>query len=249
MVKLSEFLFIGHRGTRTNFDENTIEAFKIAIEFKANCIEFDVRMTKDEEIVIIHDPTLNRTTTGKGKLRDFKFEELINFKTKNHSQLIPKLSEVLKLLKGKTRFMIELKESDLVDSILKIVKDQNLLENCIFSGRNLQDLENIKTDNPNIKICYNITKGLGLTLKDYLKLGKKKKLESKPDFISLRSNLVSKEFIEVSHLNNIISLAWDFLSYSNPILQIKSLITEGIDGLLFDNHKNIPIIKGWIKFI
>ena len=65
----------------------------------------------------------------------------------------------------------------------------------------------------------------------------------KPDLISLRSNLVTKDFIEVCHKNNIKSLAWDFLSYRDARSHIKSLIAEGIDGILFDDHRNIAEIK------
>ena len=81
---ISNFLFIGHRGTRVDFDENTILAFKKAIEYKANYIEFDVRKTKDRKLVVLHDSTLNRTTDGSGLLKDFNYKEIRAFKTVKH---------------------------------------------------------------------------------------------------------------------------------------------------------------------
>lgn len=239
----SEFLFIGHRGTRTDFDENTITAFEKAIEFGANCIEFDVRETKDGKLIILHDPTLERTTKSSGLLRNLHLNEIKEIRTKINDNQIPSLSEVLKTLKGKIKFMIELKSDNIQDKVIKIVNEHKILEDCIFSGRNLQELDSLKKEYLNSRICYNITKGLGFTLNEFLNFRSLEKIPSKPDLISLRSNLISNEFIEICHKFNIKSLSWDFLSYKNPISQIKSLIDLGIDGILFDDHNNIDRIK------
>jgi glycerophosphoryl diester phosphodiesterase len=239
----SEFLFIGHRGTRTDYDENTIIAFEKAIEFGANCIEFDVRETKDGKLIILHDPTLDRTTESSGLLKDLYYDEIKELKTKIYRNTIPVLSEVLKALKGKIKFMIELKSVELYDKVLKIVNEHNLLKDTIFSGRDLKKLGDIKTVYKNNRICYNITKGLGFTIDDFLNFKSLEKNIIKLDLISLRSNLITKKFIEVCHKFKIKSLAWDFISYKNPIMQIKSLIDLGIDGILFDDHNNIGKIK------
>jgi glycerophosphoryl diester phosphodiesterase len=242
---ISDFLYIGHRGTRTIFDENTIKAFKIAKKFGANYIEFDVRETKDGKLIILHDATLDRTTTGSGRLKDFKYDNIIEYKTKNYHENIPLLSEVLNSLKGKINFIIELKDDNIKDGVLEIVKKHKIFEHCIFSGRNLQELGQIKNTYPNSKVCYNITKGLGFKIHDFLKFKNFKDLEIKPDLISLRSNLITKDFIEICQKENIKSLAWDFLSYTNPKFHIKSFINFGIDGILFDDHRNMAKIKSW----
>lgn len=242
-----EFLYIGHRGTRASFDENTIEAFKKAIEFGAGYIEFDVRRTKDKEIIIFHDSSLERTTNGTGLIKNFNYNEIKKYGTKNHNYAIPLLSEVLDELKGEVKFMIELKDDDLVDEILKIAKKYSVFEECIFSGRNLMDLQDIKKSYPKSRICYNITKGFGFKIDDFLRLGRLKQLEFIPNLISLRSDLISVEFIEICHDNNIKSLAWDFISYNDPLFNIKSLINLGINGILFDDYRNISKIKYWVN--
>jgi glycerophosphoryl diester phosphodiesterase len=241
----SDFLFIGHRGTRTIFDENTISAFENAIAFGANWIELDVQMCKDREIIVLHDSTLDRTTTGIGLIQNYNYNKIKPLRTKNHNQIIPLLSKVLKILKSKTRFIIEIKQDNISDDILKIVIAQKLLKDCILSSRNLQELQKIKLKYPNVKVCYNITKGIGLTLQKFLEVESLNKLKFKPDLINLKSNLITKEFIKICAMNHIKSLAWDFLSYQNPIIEIKSLIKAGIDGILFDDHRNIPEIRHW----
>lgn len=239
----SEFLYIGHRGTRTDFDENTIEAFKKAIEFGANYIELDVRKTKDNKLTILHDPSLDRTTTGSGLISNFTWAEIRNFKTKIKSKQIPLLSEVFDEFKGRIKYIIELKGQYVRDDVFNLVNVKGLLKECVFSGRRLNDLKEIKIKNSGVKICYNITKGETLKLNEFLQLGRQKKLSLDIDMISLRSNLITSEFINICHSHNILVLSWDFLKYKNPIDKIKSLIDDQIDGILFDNYKNISIIK------
>jgi glycerophosphoryl diester phosphodiesterase len=84
-----------HRGYSAKYPENTLSAFKNA---KADFIEFDVTLTKDEEIVIIHDNTIDRTTNGHGKVSDFTLKELKNF-TIYPDEKIPTLEEALILCK------------------------------------------------------------------------------------------------------------------------------------------------------
>ncbi|MFX0041413.1 MAG: glycerophosphodiester phosphodiesterase [Candidatus Hodarchaeota archaeon] len=243
----SEFLFIGHRGTRTDFDENTIIAFEKAIEYGANYIELDVRKTKDGQLIIIHDSTLDRTTNGTGRLDNYTYDELKTIKTKKSHKQIPLLSEVLERLNGKIQFMIELKEEHLYDKIIKLIKENELMEDYIISGRDIHILKLVKAKLPICRICYNITKAQEFKLDEFLKQGVQKRLIFKPDMISLRSSMVSSEFIDICHDNEILSLSWDFIASENPLKLIKSLINIGIDGILFDNYKNISKIKQWVK--
>lgn len=246
---ISNFLFIGHRGTRINIDENTIFAFNKAIECGANYVEFDIRKTKDGKLVILHDSTLDRTTNGSGLLHKFTFKEVQDFKTKFQQSDIPLLTEVFNVLKGKIKFMIELKETNVVDILARILRDYNLLEECIISSRILTELLEFKRISPESKICYNISKGQGLSFSKFMNLDKAETNKLKLDLISLHSNLISQEFIELCHKNEIRLISWNFLNYDNPLQKIKSLINLGVDGILFDNHKNIFEIKRWQNLI
>ena len=70
-------LIIAHRGDVTNAPENTISAFKSAVELGADGIELDVRLTKDEKLVVFHDRRLERTTTGAGAVNHFNRAEVV----------------------------------------------------------------------------------------------------------------------------------------------------------------------------
>jgi len=243
------FMYVGHRGTRSSFDENTILSFKKAIEYGANYIEFDVRKTKDNRLIVIHDATLDRTTNGSGSVRNLTYKEISNFRTNINLSPIPLLTDIFNELKGKTKFMIELKETNLLDEIVEIIMYNDLLADSIISGKYLADLLEFKKNFPQNKICYNITNGQGLSLTNFLNLSKDKREKYKIDIISLKSSLISKEFIETCQKSRIKSLSWDFLNYENPLNKIKSLISSGVNGILFDNYRNIRKILEWQKHL
>jgi glycerophosphoryl diester phosphodiesterase len=241
-----KFYFIGHRGTRADYDENSLIAFEKAIESGANFIEFDLRKSKDDEIIVIHDSSINRTTNGTGKLKKLSLTEIKKYEMIINKGQIPLLSEVLDAFKNKIKFMVELKEENISFQVLNLINSRDLIKDCVFSGRSIKELEVIKAEYPQSKTCYNITKGRGLSLSKFLMQGMKEKLPYKIDMISLRSSMITPNFIKVCQKNHIKILSWDFLSYENPLNKIKSVINMGIDGILFDNYKNISIIREWI---
>jgi glycerophosphoryl diester phosphodiesterase len=67
---------IGHRGYRTKYPENTLSSFAAAIAAGADMIELDVTLSRDRKLVVIHDDTLNRTTSGFGPVHDMNLQEL-----------------------------------------------------------------------------------------------------------------------------------------------------------------------------
>jgi glycerophosphoryl diester phosphodiesterase len=69
-------LIYAHRGASAHAPENTISAFLLAIEHGADGIEFDVKVTRDGRVIVLHDQTLQRTTTGSGDLKSFTYDEL-----------------------------------------------------------------------------------------------------------------------------------------------------------------------------
>jgi len=243
-----KFYFIGHRGTRVDYDENTLIAFEKAFEFGANYIEFDVRKNRGGKLFVIHDNSIDRTTHGTGLLKELSLHEMRNYKTKNNRQNISQLSEVLTVFQNKIKFMIELKEKNLRTDVLNLVSKRISIKDCIFSGRSIKELELIKAEHPETKVCYNITKGKDLTLSEFLVFEHKKPFPFKIDMISLRSSMITPEFITTCQKNHIKALSWDFLGYENPINKIQSLINMGIDGILFDNYKNISKIKKWFNY-
>jgi len=237
-------LFIGHRGTLVDYDENTLEAFEIAIKSGANCIELDVRRTKDRKLIVFHDNTLTRTTNGKGVLINLTYNDVKNLKTKKRNQNIPLLEESMDYITDKTQAIIHLKDEGIEKEFFDLINKRGVLKNCIVSGRDINKLKRYKKTFKPIRTCFNMTKGRGLNLKEFIEKGHRKKLKNFPDMINIRSDLISNQFLEVCHVNDIKSLAWGFIGYEQPLQVINSLINNQIDGILFDDYHNLKIIRG-----
>ena len=93
-----------HRGASAYAPENTLEAFQLAVDQKADGVELDVQMTKDGKLVVIHDGTIDRTSDGHGRVMDHTLSELKKMKfNRTHPEYadatIPTLAEVYELLK------------------------------------------------------------------------------------------------------------------------------------------------------
>jgi glycerophosphoryl diester phosphodiesterase len=129
-----------HRGASGSAPENTLAAFELALEQGADGIELDVTLSNDGQIVVIHDDTVDRTTTGKGSVRDLTLAELQSFDA-GQGQHIPTLEEVLKALGGKLLINIELKGTmniynPLPAKTAKLVNDYGLIGSVLISSFN-----------------------------------------------------------------------------------------------------------------
>ncbi len=110
-------LIIAHRGDSAHRPENTLASFASALEEGAEFVEFDVQLTRDLQVVVLHDPTVDRTTTGRGKVGALTLREVQalsagypeRFGTAYETERIPTLAEALAFLKGRARVMLEIK--------------------------------------------------------------------------------------------------------------------------------------------
>jgi glycerophosphoryl diester phosphodiesterase len=136
-------LRIGHRGAKAYEPENTLLSFQKALEMGVDAIELDVRKTKDNQLVVIHDADIKRTTNGKGKVNELTLEEIKEFSTEKN-QKIPVLNEALDFLDKKTKIIIELKEPDTEQQVLAAIHQKNLQNNVIIVSFNEETLKNVK---------------------------------------------------------------------------------------------------------
>ena len=160
-------LVIAHRGLSALAPENTLSAFKKAIEADSDMIELDIRFSKDHEVVIIHDDKLERTTTGRGKVGDYDLKELKNldagswFGAEFAGESIPTLSELLRLACGKVLLNIEIKKgrsapfpiTDLSEEALALVQQAGMIDQVLFSSFHPPALEIIREKKTSARIA------------------------------------------------------------------------------------------------
>ena len=118
-----------HRGLHSkdkSIPENSISAFKLAVE-KGYGIELDVILSKDGEVMVFHDDTLNRVCGISGKFEDYTLYELREMKLCNSNEKIPMLHEVLEIVNGKVPIIIEIKSGnrnkELCEKVLKCIRE------------------------------------------------------------------------------------------------------------------------------
>lgn len=139
---------VAHRGFCQQYPENTMLAFRRAVEIDCDGIELDVQLTSDGEAVIIHDETINRTTNGEGLVRDMTLAELRTFNAHGEFagmfdfQPIPTLREYLSYMADKRLFTnLELKNSifdypQLEEKVVWLIREYRLENRCSFSSFN-----------------------------------------------------------------------------------------------------------------
>lgn len=110
-------LIYGHRGAAGEAPENTLGGFRHAWERGARCLELDVRLSADEELVVVHDPKVDRTTNGRGAVSAFTSEELARLDARRKGppwpqpEGIPRLAEVLRALPRTESWLVEVKKA------------------------------------------------------------------------------------------------------------------------------------------
>ena len=154
-----------HRGASGYAPENTLEAFRLAMEQGADGIELDVHLTKDGEVVVIHDETIDRTGNGQGNVRDYTLEELKKFSFHNRMEKykgvqIPTLKEVLDLVKNsQMKVNIELKTGiywyeGIEEKTMDIVKTMGMEDRVIYSSFNHYSIQKVLEQNSDAETAY-----------------------------------------------------------------------------------------------
>jgi glycerophosphoryl diester phosphodiesterase len=155
---------IAHRGSSGYTPENTLASFAKALEQKVDIIEFDVHLTKDGEIIVIHDNMLKRITGQPGEVKDYTLAELKKmnaggwFSEEFKNEKLPTLREVLALISDQTRCIIELKwaaEGYYPELAKKVIAEVNKVDGeswCFVQSYESRYLSEINKLNPNIKL-------------------------------------------------------------------------------------------------
>lgn len=135
----SNYVFvIAHRGDWRGAPENSLQAIENAIRMGADMVEIDIQRTKDGNFILMHDKTLNRTSTGKGAVADYTTDELKAFKLKSGHNIrsrrsIPTLEEALNLCKDRILINID-KGGTYIKEILPIIRKCKMEKQVIIKG-------------------------------------------------------------------------------------------------------------------
>jgi len=155
-------IVIAHRGDKSHAPENTLAAFKMAAEKGADAIEFDVKLSADGQVIVLHDQTMERTTNGTGNVSSLSLAALREldagawFSEQFHGERIPTLDEVFETVGKRLLMNIELTNyatpsDELVPKVVDLVKKHALQDRILFSSflpRNLRKARLLQPEVP-----------------------------------------------------------------------------------------------------
>ncbi len=167
-MEQSKPLVIAHRGASAYAPENTIGAFLLGVEQSCDMIELDIHLTKDEQIVVCHDYTLDRTTNGKGAIAELTYDEIRVydagswFGAEFASERVSLLEDVLQAVPSRVTFNVEIKSGDEPEInriLIELLEKTGRMESTVVSSFNHNCLVKLKKLAPNIRIGLLYDKG------------------------------------------------------------------------------------------
>jgi glycerophosphoryl diester phosphodiesterase len=154
---LEDLLVSGHRGVKNHpeWPENCIQSFARLKKQGNLIIECDVLMSKDSVLLLMHDNTLQRTTTGNGEVQSYTWDELkslkLKTKAKTSSFSIPTFRDVLKwAVESKTILSVDVKRSVPIEQVIDLIRAENALPYCMLISYNLRQAKRVYTYEPEL---------------------------------------------------------------------------------------------------
>lgn len=236
-------IVIAHRGASSISPENTLPAFIKAIEMGCDGIELDVQLSKDGYVMVIHDDSLQRTTSGIGNVSDYTLSQLKSlnaaklYSNKYFGVKIPTLEEVFQLiLNTNIRLIVELKGSytALPDKVVNLIKYYNLKDRVTISSYNHDYLKHIKALHPDILTEVDFF----VVMEDIIKFSRKLKVNVLCGEYKYIERMCSLKVKRIKR-NNLSLLAYTVDDEEHML----KLIKKGVDGIMTNRPEILLNLK------
>ncbi|MGV6978615.1 glycerophosphodiester phosphodiesterase [Bacillus toyonensis] len=236
---------IAHRGASAYAPEHTIAAYKLGQQLKGDYIEIDLQMTKDGHLLAMHDETVNRTTNGKGLVKEHTLEEMkqlnvgsfFNEKYPNlakkefENAKVPKLKEIIEMFGHNANYYIETKSPDeypgMEEKLLEIIKYYQISDKVIiqsFSEESLQKIHSLHANIPLVQL---------LSYQKSVQLNELEIEKYKTYCIGLGMNY---KYIDSAYVKKIKKHGLEVHSFTvDNEKDMKKLLSWGVDGM-FTNY-------------
>ena len=234
-MRKSSFLPIAHRGGNTDFTENTIEAFEMAVQLDYRCIELDVQLSRDGVVYVFHDTNFKRLLHLNKQFSETLSEEIDTFLI-NGKYEIPRLEKVFKLFPDLI-FNIDAKSWDVAEPLAEVIRTSNSLSRvhvASFNDRRVRYLS--KLLNNQVKTVA----GVSQVIKFVFGFLTGVRFKFSADFIQVPESkfgikLVNARAINYAHKTGIFIHVWTI----NDEEKMRSLIELGVDGIITDECKKL----------
>lgn len=207
---------IGHRGAMAYEPENTLRSVKKAIDLGVDGVEIDIRRCKSGEIVVFHDEKVDRTTNGKGFVKDLSLKELKKLDAGKGEHIIT-LEELIKY--KQIKLVIELKDKDIENDVADLIEKYDIIEGVMVIAFYHRFVKNIEAINKKIKTGILF---VGNPI-DAVKLAK----DADAEFLFPNFNYVDENLVENAHKNNLKVFVWNVDDVEN----VEKMLKLNVDGI------------------
>jgi glycerophosphoryl diester phosphodiesterase len=156
MMSQHSIVRVAHRGASAHYPENTLLAFRQAIQQGVDVLEVDIHITSDDELIVIHDSTLERTTNGHGKIGDKSLQEILQLDA-GQGEKIPLLTEVIQLAReAQIRLFVEIKGATetealaITEGVIRTLEASDFLSQTILTSFSAKALLHAKAIQPEV---------------------------------------------------------------------------------------------------
>lgn len=227
------FKTIAHRGASGYCPENTLSAFDMAVEMKADYIELDLQLTKDGKVVVIHDLKVDRTTNGKGRVIDYTFEELCQldagswFSQEFAGERILTFEEILTRYKNKIGLLIELKKPSVNPGIEELVAAALTKHGWKSYGENRIIIQSFEQDSMKKMSTLLPDLPIGVLINYPIKKNEVAAIAEYAAFLNPKWTLVNKKLLNTLSAYNLKTFIWTIRS-KKELDQIRQYSVDGI---------------------
>jgi len=232
-------LILGHRGARREAPENTIPAFRRALELGADGVELDARLTADGAVIVLHDDDLGRTTNGSGRADRLTLEQIQRFDAAGPwgptfaGTHVPTLAEVLEVLRSARLVNVELKgpdkDSGLERRVLEVVRAAGMVSQTVFSSFSVSHLRRLRQLDGQIALA--LLFGARLFHPTPWALAEELRLEA----IHPSRSAVSARLVRQAHARGLRVRVWTV----NEAAEARRMQAWDIDGIISDEPSKI----------
>jgi glycerophosphoryl diester phosphodiesterase len=217
----STILRIGHRGACGHAPENTLASIEQAIVLRCALTEVDIQRTSDDELVLLHDERVDRTTNGRGRVADLTLPDIRTLDA-GGGESPPTLDDVLKAASGRIGLILELKTRGSAYDVCAIVRSSGFTQPVIYASFLREELQHVRRANPQAQTMILFTR-----------------LPANPGIVAvrlhathvgLRLDTVTEPLVNALHNQGLIVFAYT----ANQPAQVSKMKRLGVDGIISD---------------
>lgn len=241
---------VAHRGYSAIAPENTLSAIREAIKAGSDGCEFDIYSTKDGKVVLLHDRTVNRTTNGKGKIAELKFDyvrtlDAGSWKDKKFAgEQIPTLDEALAVLKGSGCIpVIEIKVPGISKKVIASVRRAGMLNEAAIIAFNGKVVKEVRELEPRLSCYWLWSKGLKGSPVKQANTIIREAAKHKTNMVDLHYGMLSAEIVAELKKRGMKVWCW---TINDPVV-MDALMRWGVEGLTTDRPDEVVRLNKEIK--